>query len=286
MADRPPPPATVSAWTRILWRLQAAQPASGFPSAYDYWADLFAVPAVLEDPDATEWRRFQIRIEDTSSTEAADDFVTNLDVVNYTNGSADNTWVDTDYTWITNELFAFFTAVMPLMNTRYRYAGYRAYRMAFLPVDPTAPKDKPFMDSGPPEFIQSSTVSGGSAGTLPPQPACTMTEITAARPNWGRWYLPCPAGTSITGSGRLTSPVVDQIALAGQALYENLFGQQLLPVVPATSSGGRRIRALQTVNALRVDDVIDVQRSRRHKFKSYFKDVGEITPISAMNPIS
>lgn len=132
---------------------------------------------------------------------------------------------------------------------------------------------------------------GGAGATCPPQVASTVTEITDWRKRWGRFYVPGIASPNLNADGSLTTAAVTHICTAATALYNAWRTRGVTPIVlgsidaGATSiygvplggmAGGRiykwisgsleqtsKITLALPVRRLRVDDVLDVQRSRR-----------------------
>lgn len=91
---------------------------------------------------------------------------------------------------------------------------------------------------------------------VPTQVACSVTEITSVRRRWGRFYLPYITADDIN-VGRLGSLQVDAIADAA-AGFMTLSDPNWVPIVY-----GLPDPHVLPVTAVRVDNVLDVIRSRR-----------------------
>jgi hypothetical protein len=123
---------------------------------------------------------------------------------------------------------------------------YRWYDLAVAPPNPA---------------VRSTTVDvpGTSAGTgLPPQTSISVTEETAIRKRWGRFYLPGWDVGQTTGVGRVATACVDAVADAAEALYEAWYAAGMTPSVVRASDNNA-----QPVIKVRVDDVFDIVRRRR-----------------------
>jgi hypothetical protein len=248
----------------VLWYIAETVAIGVSWKLYDYGQEI--LPAGGTD-EAAEWRKFVVKFSDSSSGDDADDQQFGLHIVNYTNGSIDNTWNQADFDNCNALIDSFVQTFLPYVCSRLSYSQLTAYRMAYNPYTIA----EPFVDSGAPVFNNPKTLPGGTSGQIPPQPAQTVTFRTLTRRNWGRIYLPSLIPNAYTSSGRLTTTLVDALAAAAQAMVENLAATGMHIVVPATSVGGSKghpgtpTRALQAIQAVAVDDVSDVIRRRRHK---------------------
>lgn len=99
-------------------------------------------------------------------------------------------------------------------------------------------------------------ISFSGSGLLPPQVACSITEMTSDRRRWGRFYLPFLA-PPLNSGGRLESSYAALIADSAESLY-SLADADILPHVY-----GAKDPSSLPVRAVRVDDVLDIIRSRR-----------------------
>jgi len=127
-----------------------------------------------------------------------------------------------------------------------------------VPPGPAGPLGEPF-------HIEPMSVVGGSgAFRLPPQVACSVTEGTAVRKRWGRFYIPGLTTSSLQQSGRFDNPVVDQIADAAEDFAETMAGNGRPWAVYRRLDG-----SYQLVRELRVDNVPDIIRRRRFSVTTF-----------------
>jgi hypothetical protein len=130
----------------------------------------------------------------------------------------------------------------------------------------------------------------GSGNVCPPQVACTVTEKTDSRRHWGRFYIPGIRVSMLNADGSLATNGATGIADRAQTLYNAWNTRGVQPIVlGSVKPGGTllnamplggligsafersigkdttddRIRITLPVTGLRVDDILDVQRSRR-----------------------
>lgn len=233
--------------------------------AYEYAAELPTGELPVEGPEAGTWRRFVYTFENTVSGELADDQQMTWDVANVTDGLVDPTWNDTDYTTVTTGLNPLVQAIMGAVSSTLTCTSVKAYVRGYRAYsDP-----KPFIDGGPPQWVETFALPGGASSTVPPQGSSTLTEITASRRHWGRTYIPTIGASAIDVNGRLKTTEVDRIMAVAQTQYLYLWNNQFPVVIPTTQSAKVPTRVLQSVSAVRMDDVLDVQRSRRHKSALY-----------------
>jgi hypothetical protein len=107
---------------------------------------------------------------------------------------------------------------------------------------------------------------------LPPQVACSITEFTDVQymegkrqqRHWGRYYLPGLSISALASDGSLASGVQDSIANRTQTLYEAWHAARLQPIVRATNIAPNNVPAFLSVKEIRVDNVLDIIRSRRY----------------------
>lgn len=102
---------------------------------------------------------------------------------------------------------------------------------------------------------------------LPPQVAATVTWQTGPRRHWGRIYIGGLV-TSVLGTGRISSTVVDTIGAAAKAFQQTLLTDGLRLV-----TFDRKNWVANEVAQVSMDDVFDVQRRRRfdkphHRYQS------------------
>jgi hypothetical protein len=127
---------------------------------------------------------------------------------------------------------------------------------------------------GDPARVTTLTGFTGAGNQCPPQVACTVTEIVSSRRHWGRFYLPGISAARLSADGSLTNATVTLIANAAETLYEAWSTRGVRPVVLGkTPVGSGSILGEEISDALfayevteiRVDDILDVQRSRRYE---------------------
>lgn len=133
------------------------------------------------------------------------------------------------------------------------------------------------------------TAAANTVATLPPQVACSVTEMTVSRRHWGRWYLPSPPAARCAADGSFTSQLVNGGADRVKTLYDSWNSRGITPVVlgsvksttnlaliPPTAWLGEaflksigkdltesRIMVAYPITGLRMDDVPDIIRRRR-----------------------
>lgn len=265
----PPIPAPLPPWARALLWISETLATGVIWQQFDHGAEFAPTQGEAGDPLAGTWRRFVWEWEDLVSLEPADTQMFSIDLANITGGQLDGSWTDADYTTVFNQLQTYTTQVALQTASRYKCTAIKAYIKAFNPYpvssDPGDPFRKPFAPTGPPERIHVPNALGSGSATMPPQVCTTVTEITPSRAHWGRFYTPTIGATAITSSGRLLASAAQALATNTAVTYEALQQAEFFPVVPVTQSNKIPLRALQVVNAVQVDDVIDVQRRRRLK---------------------
>lgn len=275
LASLPSPPPTLPLWAKVVYYI-AETIAIGVSFAHFDWGSPFNSTDTAEGEQAGTWRRYVSKWEDTSSSQTADDQYYTVDVVNITNGQVDGTWNDTDYNNVQQLLNTYNGLIASSICNRYQNTQIAAYIMGFTPYS----NPKPFAKSGSPVKVWAVTHTGAGGSTGAPQVCTTVTEETPVRKHWGRMYLPTLGGSTIDVNGRLQVANVDAIAQAAHDTYGALMNNQYFPVVCTTQSEKQPLRALQTVTGVRVDDVVDVHRSRRHKFAAHRKILPLVTQAS------
>jgi hypothetical protein len=149
-----------------------------------------------------------------------------------------------------NVFNGFFTALQSEFSSDIQVNQIRFYAISAVPGTP----------SGDPFYIDTTIRTGNSTGMrLPPQCAISVTEGTAMRRRWGRFYLPGFTVNSVGPGGRVLGVTMNAIANAADVMYQQM------------SDTGREFavlrqidRTYQLVRELRVDDVWDIIRRRRH----------------------
>lgn len=216
-----------------------------------------------EAPEALEWRR--VVVTWTRSTPAGtveDRAQFKLDLLNVTSDEVDVTWTSGDDTTVKN---AFGTAVTALANLHGSHQVFREmkyYRMKFNPVPDI---ERPFMDTGPPTFVQDWTTNMTVASVLPYQVAPAVTLRTAWAKHWGRIYLPTPGTVHLDTNGRLTTTYRAGASAAVKTLLSTLHDAGFYPVIPVGQVNKNSFHGLLGVTAVVSDDVPDIQRRRRPK---------------------
>lgn len=257
----PPPPTTLPPWGKVLYYLFETALVGASYLAYDYAAEIQPAGGTVEDPTAGTWRHFVYTFENMTSGETADDQQITWDVVNVTGGLVDSTWNTTDYQTVTTGLNPLVQAIAAAVSSSYACTGVKAYVKGYRPYsDP-----KPFIESGPPDHVETFSLPGGASSTSAPQVSSTLTEMTAARAHWGRTYLPTIGTSAIATTGRMLATEIDRIMDVASTQYLYLWNNQFPVVVPTVQSDKVPVRVLQTVSAIRMDDVLDTMRSRRYK---------------------
>jgi hypothetical protein len=214
--------------------------------------------------DAVQWRHVQLVTRRTAPSGLQEDVaVYGIDLLNLTGGDIDVTWTTGDYTTVQAAFDTYLTAIKPWRSGQALYDQLRIYGRAFNPaMDPK----KPFLDSGPPQYISDpADVAGTGTGVLPYQVAMSVTERTALPGHWGRMYLPNLPANALDSVGRWTSTATSAVATYVGNLYATLQAAGFYPVVPVTQVNKSPAHGLLSVNQLSVDDIPDVIRSRRAK---------------------
>jgi|SRR5215203_3280812 len=190
---------------------------------------------------------------------APEDVVVNtFDFVNITSGALDTSWTAGDFTGVEARLRTFYAT----QTTRFPAAvSLREFRWSILPNPPG--EDNPAVRVAPPATAL--TFTGTS--TAPPQLAISITKRTAMRRHWGRIYMgPLDSGSYDSTSGRLSAARVDGIATPFEALRAGLQADDTPMIVYNRTTG-----VGLSVDGTRVDDVVDIVRSRRHRAATYRK---------------
>jgi hypothetical protein len=164
----------------------------------------------------------------------------------------------TDFEPVEAKLDTFFTSLSNLVGKQLWVRGYRWTKL----------KDNGSGADGPSHRFATRALNPTSStvANTTPQVACSVTEITAVRRRWGRFYLPWPAADRIDGvTGRYKSDWVDLIAAAAKTLYTPIEGDWR-PVVY-----GEPDPHILDIESIRVDDVPDIIRTRRWRQSTYRK---------------
>lgn len=232
--------------------------------------------------EGTDLRKLQIRYSRAPSGSVSEDVaVTTHTFLKVTGGVASGTWTDpTDYAAVETAFGTLFTALKFYIPAHVHLDQYRWY------IDNAAlrlPDHAPNPALRVTEVDVAGTQSG--AANLPPQIAVSVSEITASRKSWGRFYLPMTGAAGTDVNGRFSQSV--SIADAVKTFYNSCRAAGLYPVVyapglPARSSAAAKRAAARVgpgtvpeediaarsgviyeVTSIQIDDLYDVIRSRR-----------------------
>lgn len=228
--------------------------------------------ATFNDP--FELRKLQVLFQRTSADLGGeDDAVMTFHFLKLAGGNPSSAWDGSDFVSVEGNISNFWVDIAPFYTSDTVMREFRWYR--------TGPQRDAELGgpgrTGPPVRVTTLAIGGGitDGAQLPPQVAVSVTEQTASRKAWGRFYLPAPATSALNSTsikGRLTAAFQTAVANAADILYDNLAAatpivvystakperpQRVGPDLPAIDA-----RAL-TVDQVQVDDLFDVIRSRR-----------------------
>lgn len=263
-----PIPSPVGPWKKVLIYVKDTVISGVTYLAYEYAAEMDAASTEPGEAGADAWRKFTLKYENTLSNAAADDQYLSIEVVNLTGGQVDGSWTSGDYQAVQGVLGTLVDSLAGYITGYLTCTQLTAYARAFAPYGTTTSdgKIKHFVDSGPPLFIHNWTKPSTGGQNAIPQACTTVTEMTATRAHWGRNFLPTLAPGNIGAGGRILTPVMQGILDAWDNAYTQLSNAEYLPVVPSTMANKVAAHTLQGVTGLRIDDVPDIQRRRRHRF--------------------
>lgn len=229
--------------------------------AYSAGTALFDALSEEADAGAMAWAHITYHWSRTTPTGTSEDRAqVGFDVIKLTGGGNDPTWDNAQVLDVIGVLNPMFSALAAYTDNNATIVENRVYLKKFKELGPG------FADMGDPIWVQPLSIAGGSSSepSLPYQVAASVTEKTALRKHWGRFYLPNPAHTQLSGFGRWQPSYCDAIAgIVGDA-YELLADDNYVVVVPSSAT-----RTLFTVTAIQVDDIPDVQRRRRARDTAY-----------------
>lgn len=214
--------------------------------------------------EGTAVRRVHCVFDRTPTGSTEDVALCTLDFINMTSGNPDDTWVDADFIQLESRLDTFWTAVGAYLATKTKLVQYRWYR-----IGPGVVKPNPAVRT------ITKNIAGSVNSMLPPQISITVTEKTAVRRAWGRFYIPgiAYASTIVDGlSGRITGACQGTIHAAALALYDGAAADDFLPVVYSKTKS-----KVYGVEKIQVDDLFDVQRPRRWD-RPISRVVGDVGP--------
>lgn len=244
----------------------------------DYMGDSYVVTSWGEP---FEVRRLQVAWGISSATLLDEDVrVCTWHFLKAPGGVPTATWDASDFTALKTPFYAFWSSLRPFYTPEIRLLSFKCYKEG----PDIVPPQPPVFDETPTPNPGTSTVGA----TLPPQVAISVTERTAVRRSWGRFYLPAFATkhTSAAGAstldavGRLSDAHVANVADYADTMYEAWITAGLIPVVyrkplPARFSADAirdedeepdlpaRAGSCLSVDTLQVDNIYDVIRSRR-----------------------
>lgn len=204
----------------------------------------FESSAAVSSPTTTGVRRLVCHY----SRGTEDDAITTHDWLNLTGGSPDDTWDDADYAALETGFIAVWAAWKSRTHTSVRMEKLTWYKKI-----PGQPK------TGPAIRITAVGEAGtSSSDMLPPQVALSVTEKSALRKRWGRFYQPGLTEPLNGGDGRPLSSEVDALGGAVRTWYASGHGRGIEPVVVSDT-----VPAVYSVDVLQVDNTWDVIRRRR-----------------------
>ncbi len=158
--------------------------------------------------------------------------------------------VAADYAGFSTEWNTFWTNISDRISNDIMQSEIRFYN-----ISPT-----PGQNAGEAVSVDPLDRPGAEANfRLPPQVACSVTEETPIRRRWGRFYLPGFTVASVTENGRVSTNVVTDIADAAEDFYQAMFAANRPMIVLRDVD-----RTYQYVQSIRVDNVYDIIRRRRH----------------------
>lgn len=232
------------------------------------WTDTGEDPTLAIYTGDYELRKLEVQwTRDVSGAPLDDRAICTFHLLNLTAGAPDPTWITGDFTAIEARFDTWWTAIKTLYEPRVKLVEYVWRR--------DGPSFKPHGAEFSPVVRRVARsvagTGGGAVSMLPPQVALTVTERTAAkftaedvegvgdqlRNRWGRFYLPNVAGDQVV-DGRPATACRTTVATATGVLYNGLRTDQFIPVMYSPTTGNS-----WSVDEIAVDDIFDVQRSRR-----------------------
>jgi hypothetical protein len=242
-----------------------------------YAGELLYDQIVDDAPDDLVWHRAHLVFTRATPTGTVEDVaICTFDLLNFTDGAIDSTWVTADFVAAEARFGTYWTALRSSFPDETILKEIRWYRRQFAEPMTT---EKRFADSGPPVRITPIGTAGtATANSFPYQVAFSITERTPDPKHWGRWYLPAPAvdAVGLTAYGRFSATAVSSQRDYATTLMNGLWDDQLPLVVPTTQVNKTLVKGWMAVSSIQVDDVPDVQRRRRAK-QTLVRSVGNIT---------
>jgi hypothetical protein len=203
--------------------------------------------------DTFEGRRMQVEWELSATGVEVTTAITTHDFINITDDETDNTWVDEDFEAVEDAWSEFYDDITAMLNDEVRVVEARWYK--FGPqINPTAEDPQPAV-----RVHEVNDAMSGAGAPLPPQVAISVTERTPVRKRWGRFYLPYPDSTVISGAGTVGGSTCTALADAIELAYEACITAEIIPVVWSPT-----VKRAYAVTMLQVDNIFDVIRSRRY----------------------
>lgn len=216
-----------------------------------------------------EMRKLQVRFQRTPPGGVIEDIdVITMHFLKAPGGTPTNSWLDSDYTTLETALDTWWASLKLKYISTIQLGQYRWYASG--PEWDITPA--PY---NPARRITERSVVGTAAGTsaLPPQCAMSITQRTASRPTWGRFYLPAPGVGVLATEGIILSSAVTSLAADVVTMFNTARAANLLPVVFTRARGEYTRRdgtvlpakaaSCHTVDSIQVDNIFDVIRSRR-----------------------
>jgi hypothetical protein len=189
--------------------------------------------SIVDYTTNVDLRKLQVRFQRTPVGGVIEDVdVCTFHFLKLNGATPDGTWLTADFTTAESAFDTWWTAVKPSYMPSIALGQYRWYKSgATWDVTP-APYN-------PAERITEKNTPGtATAGVgLPPQCAMSVTEKTASRPSWGRFYLPAPVASVVAAEGLINSTTVTALAAATVTLYNTMRTAHLLPVVFGRARG-------------------------------------------------
>jgi hypothetical protein len=214
-----------------------------------------------------ELRKVQFIWSMTDTAPATNDArVITFHLAKLSGGAVVDTWGAPDFAAVDAAYTAWWTALKVKLSDSLVWDRLKLYKAGPAIVPPQVPV-----------YDADKNVSAtGTTGLIPPQVACSVTEIAGSKRYWGRFYLPTPASSCFTFAGRFDTAFLTVVADATDTLYTALRTANIEPVVYRAPLPERETRAgstlparagsAWTVEKIQVDDVPDVIRRRRHKY--------------------
>lgn len=277
MAGGSSPYTGAESWLRSHWREFHSSDVSAEELNASITESEGTVLLVTEFASPFELRKLQIRWQRTPPGGVIED----VDVATFHflkldgAGNPTITWVDADYTALETALDTWWTALKPAFYSTIALGQYRWYASG--PDWDVTPA--PY---NPARRITERNVAGTDAtGSFPPQVAMSVTEKTASRPTWGRFYLPAPGQNINAVEGLIATATVDTIVAATVAMYNTARAANKIPVVFTRARGEYtrkdgtvlppKAASAHSVDSIQMDNVFDVIRSRRWETVTYRK---------------